>query len=99
MIDFDKLMESGIDAKLFGKEITILEPTAEQFKKIDKLQSEMGPDNAIDKRFIITKLILNNNAEKVIFTDAQIKKIPVKLQVAIHTQLQGFQYKLNNDPN
>ncbi|MDD6794622.1 MAG: hypothetical protein PUE01_04300 [Clostridiaceae bacterium] len=99
MLDLDKLMATGLEVKILGKEITVLEPTAKQFKRIDKLQSEMTDENALEKRAEITKLILNNNAEGIKFTDEDIEKIPVKLQVLIHTQMSGFVYKIVNDPN
>ena len=99
MLDLDKLMTTGLKVKILGKEITVLEPTAKQFKRIDKLQSEMTDESALEKRAEITKLILNNNAEGIKFTDEDIEKIPVKLQVLIHTQMSGFIYKIVNDPN
>lgn len=99
MLDLDKLMATGLEVKILGKEITVLEPTAKQFKRIDKLQSEMTDENALEKRAEITKLILNNNAEGIKFTDEDIEKIPVKLQVLIHTQMSGFVYKIMNNPN
>ncbi|MDD6796294.1 MAG: hypothetical protein PUE01_12970 [Clostridiaceae bacterium] len=99
MLDLDKLMTTGLEVKILGKEITVLEPTAKQFKRIDKLQSEMTDENALEKRAEITKLILNNNAEGIKFTDEDIEKIPVKLQVLIHTQMSGFVYKIMNNPN
>ena len=96
MLDLDKLMATGLEVKILGKEITVLEPTAKQFKRLDKLQSEMTDENALEKRAEITKLILNNNAEGIKFTDEDIEKIPVKLQVLIHTQMSGFVYKINH---
>ena len=99
MLDLDKLIREGIEIKLNGKVINVRQLTVKQAKEIDKLQSEMNEKNAYEKRTQITKIILNNNLENVRFSDVDIEKIPVKLQVAIHNELNKYVYDLSNDPN
>lgn len=99
MLDLDKLINQGVEIKLFDKEITLLQPTAKTAERIDKLQAEMNEKNAYEKRKDITKIILNNNVEKINFTDEQINKIPVKLQVTIHQEINKFVFDLVNNPN
>lgn len=99
MLDLDKLMNQGIEIRLFEKDITLLQPTAKVAVEIDKIQSEMNEENAYEKRKDITKIMLNNNVEKINFTDEQINKIPVKLQVTIHQEINKFVFDLVNNPN
>ncbi len=99
MLDLDKLMNQGIEIRLFDKDITLLQPTAKVAMEIDKIQSEMNEENAYDKRIEITKIILNNNSEKIKFTEEEVRTIPVKLQVSIHQEISKFVYNLRNDPN
>lgn len=99
MLDLDKLMNEGIEVKILGKQVTVLQPTIRDSKTIDKLLSEMNEKNAYEKRISITKVILNNNAEGIKFSDEDINKIPVKLQTALHIEINKFVYDLTNSPN
>jgi len=99
MLDLDKLINEGIEVKVLGKVVTILQPTIGDSKAIDKLQGEMTQDNAYEKRAAITKVILNNNSEGIKFTDSDINKIPVKLQTVLHMEINKFTYDLVNSPN
>ena len=99
MLDLDKLINEGVEVKILGKTVTLLQPTINDSKTIDKLQSEMTQDNAYEKRAAITKVILNNNVEDAKFTDKDIEKIPVKLQTVLHMEINKFMYDLANSPN
>lgn len=99
MLDLDKLMNEGIEVKILGNQVTVLQPTIKDSKIIDKLQSEMNEENAYEKRAAITKVILNNNAEGIKFSDEDINEIPVKLQTALHIEINKFVYDLTNSPN
>lgn len=99
MINLDEIMEQGFELKLNGKVVTIKQLTIKQAKKIDKLQSEMNEKNAYDKRAEITLALINNNKEGIKFTEEDIENMPVKLQVAIHNEVNKYMYDLINDPN
>ena len=99
MINLDEIMEQGFELKLNGKVVTIKQLTIKQAKKIDKLQSEMNEKNAYDKRAEITLALINNNKEGIKFTEEDIENMPVKLQVAIHNEVNKYMYDLANDPN
>lgn len=99
MLDLDKLMNEGIEVKILGKQVTVLQPTIKDCKTLDKLQAEFNDKNAYEVRAAITKVILNNNAEGVKFTDEDIERIPVKLQTALHIEINKFIYDLANSPN
>ena len=103
MINLDKYFNEGIKVKLFGKEITLLQPTAKQYNEISKLEAKFvglkNEEEAYKIRSEITLKILNNNAEGVKFTKVDIEMIPVKLQLAINNKVAGYVYELENDPN
>jgi hypothetical protein len=103
MIDLDKYFNEGIKVKLFGKAITLLQPTAKQYNQISKLEARfVGLENAEEAykiRSEITLKILNNNAEGIKFTNEDVDKVPVKLQLAINNKVAGYVYELENDPN
>ncbi|MDD6794617.1 MAG: hypothetical protein PUE01_04275 [Clostridiaceae bacterium] len=99
MLDLDKIIEQGFELKLNGKIATVKQLNIKQAKKIDKLQSEMNEKNAYDKRAEITLILINNNKEDIKFTEEDIEDMPVKLQVAIHNEVNKYMYDLANDPN
>lgn len=99
MINLDKVIEQGVELQLSGKKVTVKQLTIKEDKEIDKLQSEMNDKNAYEKRKAMTLALINNNKEGIKFTDDDVDKIPIKLQVEIHNQINKFVYDLVSDPN
>lgn len=99
MINLDAIIESGVNIKFKGKEITVKGLNITQAKAIDKLQSEMTEENAYEKREEITILLLNNNAEGVVYTKKDIHDMPIKLQVMLQNEVTKYMYNVANDPN
>lgn len=99
MINLDEVIEQGVELQLNGKKVTVKQLTIKVAKEIDKLQSEMNDKNAYEKRKAMTLALINNNKEGIKFTDDDVDKIPLKLQVEIHNQVNKFVYDLANDPN
>lgn len=99
MINLDKYIEEGIQVKLRGKEVTILQLTAKLSREVGKLESNIDKGDGYDNRAQITLKILNNNKEGIKFTQEDVDAIPVKLQVAIGNEIAKFTYQLMNDPN
>lgn len=99
MINLDAIIESGVKIKFKNKEITVKGLNIAQAKAIDKLNSEMTEENAYEKREEITLLLLNNNSENIIYTEKDIKDMPLKLQVVLQNEVTKYMYSVANDPN
>lgn len=102
-IDIDKYLRQTITIKIQGKEIGIMQPTAELTQRIAEIEEKAlkskNTSEGLNYGMEITLLILNNNNKNIEFTMEDIKKIPFKLQNIIKEKIRDMVYEINNDPN
>ncbi|WP_404988169.1 hypothetical protein [Clostridium culturomicium] len=99
MLDLDKYLKQGIEIKLNGEVIEVLQPTARMTKEISKLEKEITEENYLDIKSKIAHLVLNNNNLCKEFTINEVDNIPYKLQDLIIKEVTSMVYKADNDPN
>ena len=99
MINIDDYLNIGVEVKINGEVIEVLQPTAKMTKEINKLEKEMNEENYLQIKSKITAMILNNNKQEKKFKDSDIDKLPYKLQDLIINEVTKFVYKADNDPN
>lgn len=102
-IDIDKYLRQTITIKIQGKEIGIMQPTAELTQRIAEIEEKAlkskNTSEGLNYGMEITLLILNNNDKNIEFTMEDVKKIPFKLQNIIKEKIRDMVYEINNDPN
>lgn len=102
-IDIDKYLRQTITIKIQGKEIGIMQPTAELTQRIAEIEEKASKSKTtsegLEYGMEITLLILNNNDKNIEFTMEDVKKIPFKLQNIIKEKIRDMVYEINNDPN
>lgn len=102
-IDIDKYLRQTITIKIQGKEVGIMQPTAELTQRIAEIEEKAlkskNTSEGLNYGMEITLLILNNNDKNIEFTMEDVKKIPFKLQNIIKEKIRDMVYEINNDPN
>lgn len=102
-IDIDKYLRQTITIKIQGKEVGIMQPTAELTQRIAEIEEKASKtkktSEGLNYGMEITLLILNNNDKNIEFTMEDVKKIPFKLQNIIKEKIRDMVYEINNDPN
>ncbi|MDB1935273.1 hypothetical protein PMY12_18535 [Clostridium tertium] len=99
MINIDDYLNIGVEVKINGEVIEVLQPTAKMTKEINKMEKEMTEENYLEIKSKVALMILNNNKQKKIFKDNDIDNIPYKLQDFIIKEIMKLVYKADNDPN
>lgn len=99
MLDLDKYLKQGVEVKINGEVIEILQPSARMTKEIGQLEKDITEENYLDIKSKVTYKLLNNNASGKKFTIDEVDKIPFKLQDLITKEVTSMIYKADNDPN
>lgn len=99
MINIDNYLNIGVEVKINGEVIEVLQPTAKMTKDINKLEKEMTEENYLEIKSKVALMILNNNKQKKILKDTDIDNIPYKLQDFTIKEVMKLVYKADNDPN
>lgn len=99
MINIDEYLNIGVEVKINGEVIEVLQPTAKMTKEINKLEKEINEENYLDIKSKVALLILNNNKQKKELKIKDIDEIPYKLLDLIIQEVTKLVYKADNDPN
>lgn len=99
VLDLDKYLKQGVEIKLNGEIIEVLQPTARTTKEISGIEKSINEKNYLEVKSKIAYIILNNNNSNKEFTMDDIDNIPYKLQDMIVRTVSSMVYKADNDPN
>lgn len=99
MINIDDYLNIGVEVKINGEVIEVLQPTARMTKEINKMEKEITEENYLEIKSKVALMILNNNKQKKKFKIEDVDSIPYKLQDLIIQKVTELVYKADIDPN
>lgn len=99
MLDLDKYIDNRLEIKIFGKKITVKEPTPRMFSELRKIEKDITAENTAEKRVQTAVLFLNNNCEGEQFTEEQINNVPYVAVDLFCKEVVAMREKADEDPN
>lgn len=104
IIDLDVFEEETLDVKANGSVIKIMKPTEQIFIKMLAYQElekkeNVSPQETLDLLVDILYIIMNNNANGVMFTKENVISIPFSKKIKLMEEYAKFITQITTNPN
>lgn len=99
MLDLDRYINHSIEMKVFGEKIEVLEPSFAMLLEVDRLESNITPENANEKRLETARLFLNHNKNGKKFSLEELQVLPFEAVSRVIAEVSSMRYEADQNPN